>query len=71
MSDSTWLLLQLCVAGWAGLLMWGLVLWAGNIWNRVVHVRRVHAKDESHPTRRPRVIGNETRSTGIGVDARG
>lgn len=43
MSDSTWLLLQLCVAGWAGLLMWGLVRLAGNIWNRAVHVRRVHA----------------------------
>lgn len=42
MSDSTWLLLQLCVAGWTGLLMWGVVRLVVKIWNGLVHVRRVH-----------------------------
>jgi hypothetical protein len=43
MSDSTWLLLQLCVAGWTGLLMWGVVRLVATMWNGLVHVRRVHA----------------------------
>ena len=61
MSDSTWLLLQLCVAGWAGFLMWGLVRLAGNIWNRRTRSTgsRECENDKSHPTLRPRVIGDE------------
>ena len=42
MTDTTWLLIQLCVAGWTGLLTWGLLRLAGNIWDKAVHARRVH-----------------------------
>jgi len=39
MSDSTWLLIQLCVAGWTGLLMCGLLRLADSIWQEVCAYR--------------------------------
>jgi len=43
MSDSTWLLLQLCVAGWTGLLVWGVLRLVARWWYGLPRVRRAHA----------------------------
>ena len=62
MTDTTWLLIQLCVAGWTVLLMWGLLRLAGNMWNRAVHARRVHADASTeNRIRRPDHGLSETR----------
>ena len=71
MDNSTWLLIQLCVAGSTGLLMWGLVRLAGNLWNRAIHARRVHAAARTANHIRPRqVIDTEAKSIGIDVGAK-
>ncbi len=43
-SDSTWVLLQLFVAGCAGLLMWGFLRIASNVWNWCFPAQRVRVE---------------------------
>lgn len=44
MTDSTWVLLQVVVAGWTGLFMWGVVWLAGNLWHKAVQPRRIQKR---------------------------
>lgn len=44
MNDSTWVVLQLVVAGWTGLFMWGVVRVAANLLDKAMQLRRIEAQ---------------------------
>ena len=50
MADTTWMLLQLCVAGWTGLLMWGVVRLFAKMWGRLLQAPRPDADLPRHRT---------------------
>ena len=45
MDDSTWVLLQLLVAGWTGLFAWGVVRVAANLLDEAMRLRRIEARE--------------------------
>lgn len=54
MSDTTWVLLQLCVAGCTGLLMWGIVCMASKVWNWCSMRKGIRVYSKRHSSRRLR-----------------